>query len=206
MSYALYDRVRARLAPRLVYSQRLYEEILAQHVADTTTWLDLGCGHQILPAWREESERRLVQGARVVGLDADVPSLRKHRSIRLLVQGNIGALPFAADTFELVTLNMVIEHLDHPEIQFAEIRHVLRPGGTLLLHTPNALGYVTLINRCLPQAVSRRLAGLFDGRDAGDVFPAYYRANSRRRLRHLAAATGLELGAVRLVTTSAAFV
>jgi SAM-dependent methyltransferase len=204
-SYAFYERALTRIAPRLLYSQRLYEDALERHVTANTRWLDLGCGHQILPAWREQSERRLVRRARVVGLDADALSLRKHRTIRLVVQGNIGALPFPPDTFDLVTLNMVVEHLDHPEVQFAEAQRVLRPGGILLLHTPNALGYVTLINRCLPHGVSRRLAKVFDGRDAEDVFPAYYRANSPRRLRTLAAATGFEVGAVRLVTTSAAF-
>ena len=205
MTYALYERACARIAPRLLYSQRLYEDILREHVAGTRAWLDLGCGHQVRPAWREESERRLVAGTRVVGLDADAPSLRKHRTVRLLVQGDIGRLPFAADVFDLVTLNMVVEHLDRPEVQFAEIARVLRPGGTLLLHTPNALGYVTLMNRCVPHAVSRRVAKLFDGREAGDVFPAYYRANTPRQLNALAARTGLELSGVRLLTTSAAF-
>jgi SAM-dependent methyltransferase len=207
VSYALYDRVRRRVAPRLVYSQRLYEEALANQVTDSTRWLDLGCGHHILPPWREERERTLVEGARlVVGLDADAPSLRKHRTIRRLVQGDIGILPFRADTFDLVTLNMVVEHLDRPDVQFAETQRVLRPGGALLLHTPNALGYVTLINRCLPHEVSRRLARHFDGREAADVFPAHYRANSPRQLHRLAAAAGLELDTVSLVTTSAVFV
>jgi ubiquinone/menaquinone biosynthesis C-methylase UbiE len=206
IAYAFYARACARIAPRLLYSQRLYEDALARHVVEGTTWLDLGCGHQVLPAWRRESERRLVDRARVVGLDADVPSLRSHQTIHLLVQGDIGALPFADGTFDLVTLNMVAEHLDHPAVQFAEIRRVLRPGGAFLLHTPNTLGYLTLVNRCLPHAVSRRLARIFDGRPAADVFPAYYRANSPRRLRRLAAGTGLELSDVQLVTTSAIFV
>jgi len=100
----------------------------------------------------------------------------------------------------------VVEHLDRPDAQFTEVERVLRPGGTLLLHTPNALGYLTLINRLVPHGASRRLARVFDGRGAGDVFPAYYRANSPRRLRGLAARTGLAVDTARLVTSSAAFV
>jgi len=206
-SYALYHRVRRHLAPRLVYSQRLYEDAIAQHVGADTRWVDLGCGHQVLPAWREDAERALVERASlVVGLDADAPSLRKHRTIRRLAQGDISALPFAAESFDLVTLNMVVEHLDRPEVQFAEVERVLRPGGTLLLHTPNALGYLTLVNRLVPHGASRRLARIFDGRGAGDVFPAYYRANSPHRLQRLAGRTGLTLETARLVTSSAAFV
>ena len=107
-------------------------------------------------------------------------SLRKHLPIHRLVRGDIGVLPFAPASFDLVTLDMVVEHLDRPDLQFREVERVLRPDGVLLLHTPNALGYVTLINRCLPHGLSRRLAGYFDGREAGDVFPAHYRANSPR--------------------------
>jgi ubiquinone/menaquinone biosynthesis C-methylase UbiE len=206
VSRAFYERAQKVLAPRLLYAQRLYEQTLMQHVVAPARWLDLGCGHQVLPAWRYESERRVVEGARVVGLDADRSALRGHRTIHRLVQGDIGALPFADDTFDLVTLNMVVEHLNDPERQFAEVRRVLRPGGSVLLHTPNAMGYVTLLNRCLPHIVSRRLARLFDGRPAADVFPAYYRANSRRRLARIAARTGLQMEKVHLVTTSAMFV
>jgi len=206
-AYTLYNAARRRVAPRLVYSQQLYEEALARYVSEETCWLDLGCGHQVLPAWRETRERGLVDGARlVVGIDADAPSLRQHRTIRHLAQGDIGALPFPPGTFDLVTLNMVVEHLDRPDAQFTEVERVLRPGGTLLLHTPNALGYLTLINRLVPHGASRRLARVFDGRGAGDVFPAYYRANSPRRLRGLAARTGLAVDTARLVTSSAAFV
>ena len=34
------------------------------------------------------------------------------------------------ETFDLVTANMVVEHLTQPVRQFSEIQRVLRPGGT----------------------------------------------------------------------------
>jgi SAM-dependent methyltransferase len=52
---------------------------------------------------------------------------------------NRQALPYADDTFELVTLTEVIEHLDHHRFALGEIRRVLRPGGLLVLSTPNIL-------------------------------------------------------------------
>src|SRR4030095_86368 len=122
------------------HSQTLYEKVLHSHVTPETKWLDLGCGHHVLPVWREEEERRLVAGCgMLVGMDYDLPSLKKHRSISLRVRGNINRLPFPDSFFDLVTANMVVEHLADPVEQFCEINRVLKPGGRFLFHTPNTL-------------------------------------------------------------------
>lgn len=175
------------ITPGLRYSQSFYEDRLNALVGPGIDWLDLGCGHHILPLWRRKVEGDLVARTRsVTGLDYDLPSLRKHRSIRRLVRGDIGVLPFLGGSFDLVTANMVVEHLSNPERQFAEVARVLRPGGTFLIHTPNALGYPTLINRALPEFVKKPLIRVLDGRHEGDVFRTHYRANTRRRLQRLA--------------------
>ncbi len=104
----------------------------------STEWLDIGCGHHILPPWQAKQEQELVaKCSKITGIDAEVNSLVKHRSITRIVAGNISKLPFRDSTFNLVTANMVIEHLDDPESQFREILRVLKPGGTFILHTPN---------------------------------------------------------------------
>src|SRR5262249_12238021 len=104
----LYWAMRRVIAPTLRYSQYPYEEILAAHVRRDTRWLDLGCGHHVLPPWRGEQERRLVATCRsLVGLDADLVSLARHRSIDRRVGGDMTRLPFADASFDLVTANMV---------------------------------------------------------------------------------------------------
>lgn len=47
-------------------------------------------------------------------------------------------LPFANDTFDVVWSSEVIEHLIDPVAAADEMRRVLRPGGTLVLTTPNS--------------------------------------------------------------------
>jgi SAM-dependent methyltransferase len=48
---------------------------------------------------------------------------------RTLVNGDVGVLPFAADTFELITSIAAFEHfLDVPQV-VSELRRVTRPGG-----------------------------------------------------------------------------
>ncbi len=50
---------------------------------------------------------------------------------------NAEALPFANGAFELVVWGEMIEHVAYPENVLGEIRRVLRPGGHLVLSTPN---------------------------------------------------------------------
>jgi SAM-dependent methyltransferase len=55
-------------------------------------------------------------------------------------------LPFASCEFDVVVLTEVIEHVDvHPQSLLAEIHRVLKPGGTLILTTPNASSLKKLI-------------------------------------------------------------
>lgn len=55
-------------------------------------------------------------------------------------------LPFPDESFDAVLLSEVLEHLMYsPLPMFREIRRVLRPGGVLLLSTPNPAGLGKLI-------------------------------------------------------------
>ena len=48
-------------------------------------------------------------------------------------------LPFEAASFDIVCLQEVVEYLDHIPAVLDEIHRVLRPGGVLILTTPNML-------------------------------------------------------------------
>ena len=50
---------------------------------------------------------------------------------------------------------MVFEHLKEPKIQLSEIYRILKPGGTLLFHTPNSLSYGTILARIIPGFIKK---------------------------------------------------
>jgi ubiquinone/menaquinone biosynthesis C-methylase UbiE len=103
----------------------------------------------------------------------------------------------------LVTANMVVEHLKHPEAVFAEFARVLTPGGRVVVHTPNAYSYFVLASRWLPRAWRLRLVQRLDTRTPDAVFPAYYRANTIRKLRQLMTQAGLIEERCRMVASDA---
>jgi SAM-dependent methyltransferase len=202
----LYWWMEPKLAPGVRYAQATFEDALFDTVRDGCMWLDLGCGHTLLPQWRAEAERTLtLRPAMLIGLDPEHAALRNHRAIRLRICGHGLTLPFPDATFDLVTANMVVEHLPDPLAQFREVARVLKPGGRFLFHTPNGTGYPTLMARAVPDALRGLGARLLESRAEEDRFPTYYRANTPARIRELATAAGFAHSRVDLIRSDAMF-
>ncbi len=202
----IYWRLERLLAPGLDFNQHLYETYLALVAAPGCRWLDLGCGHHLLPSWRRVGEEALVARAGLmVGLDPVIAALHQHRTIPLRAAGDGSYLPFARGVFDLVTANMVVEHLANPLEQFREVRRVLRPGGRFVFHTPNRRGHATILARLMPDWVKALGVALLEGRAEEDRFRTYYRANSREQIRVLAERCGFRVVNVEFVPTTAMF-
>lgn len=205
-SYSFYWKTKRFLAPSLEYAQFFYEKELFNHVTADTFWLELGCGHHVLSPWRESQEDELVsQCQHVIGIDLSVPALRAHCSIRKRIAGDISQLPFNAQSFDLVTANMVVEHLSDPLGQFCEVRRVLKPGGRFVFHTPNAFGYFGMARRLIPWRLNDLLIRLLDGRPKEDVFPVQYKANSAARITKIARMSGFKVRRIRMLVSSPVF-
>jgi SAM-dependent methyltransferase len=204
--FKIYWKLESRIVPTLKYSQTIYEEVLNENSRGSPIWLDVGCGHNLLPPWRLEQERQLIEKQRlVVGIDYDLLSLTKHKTITDRVRCGIAELPFANDTFDLVTANMVFEHLDDPGVQLKEIARVLKRGGRLILHTPNVFGYGTIAARMIPEFIKARIIYILHGRDEEDIFVAHYRMNSPSTITRLAKSADFNVSSIRMICSSAQF-
>jgi SAM-dependent methyltransferase len=104
-------------------------------------------------------------------------------------------LPFAGGSFDACISNYVLEHVAEPEVHFAEVARVLRPGGLYIFRTPNLWHYVSIGSRILPHVMHLRLANRLRGlhADTHDPYPTFYRCNRRNRIRALCESAGLEV-------------
>ena len=204
--YRFYDRTEQRIAPGLRYSQLEYVEIL-QEFSPGCRWLDLGCGHQIIPEWLEDTERAIVRkSALIVGTDMDVEGIKRHRSIRDRVIANFELAPFRSESFDLITANMVMEHVSNPVAALREIRRMLKPGGRFIFHTPNFRSVYVFPGVAIPQTLKNRLIRLFESREEHDAFPTLYRMNTPRAIHQKAKEAGFDVVDVRLLNNSARYV
>lgn len=195
LMYRFYWVVQGVIAPGLRNSQFAYKDKLFSLVSSNKRWLDLGCGHRLLPEWMPQSDGESAllagQAGLFVGVDRDVESLARHDVIRRKVGGELHHLPFRDECFDLVTANMVVEHLEAPETALKEFSRVLRPGGLFVLHTPNKVAYSSLVTRLFPEGFLPRLSRILLGRKVEDVYPTFYRLNTRAAITAAAANLGL---------------
>jgi dolichol-phosphate mannosyltransferase len=110
------------------YWQRARHRIVLDLVRGCEQVLDVGCG----------SSRIVLDLPRAVGLDIRQNKLRwlSWRRSRL-VRASCERLPFADGAFDGLIHSQVIEHLPDDPAILAECRRVLRPGGILVLGTPD---------------------------------------------------------------------
>jgi SAM-dependent methyltransferase len=94
------------------------------------TLLDVGCGfnHKFLYT----VEPWISHGT---GIDFKVPEVRS-KKIRTIQSKLNDTLPFTENSFDIVTMLAVLEHLERPREICREIVRVLKPGGRLVLTVP----------------------------------------------------------------------
>jgi SAM-dependent methyltransferase len=118
----------------------------------------------------------------VVGIDLETRLDTLNRRSPYGVRGNLEALPFPPDYFDVVISRSVVEHLPDPPAVFREFHRVLKPGGRVILSTPNKYDYVSVIAALTPYSWHRKMVSRVVGVDEDDVFPTLYRANTLSRL------------------------
>lgn len=108
--------------------------------------VDVGCGPGFLLGCLEG----WFPSAELTGIDQSDDLLRvaKARCPKMLpLEGDATALPLPDGYADVAFALHVVEHLPHPDQFLTEARRVLRPGGMLVIATPNAEGLGARIMR-----------------------------------------------------------
>ena len=156
-------------------------------------YLDAGCGDGRylaalagLPARPEhvtatDISERILDVARAAAAEAGIEVET--------ARGNLEALPFPNESFDVVLCTQVIEHLLDPALGLAEIARVLAPGGCAIITTDHRRNLVTKALN-LPRTIGVRVLRL-RGRHVLVPFP--HRDFAREEVGRLAKRAGLEV-------------
>jgi ubiquinone/menaquinone biosynthesis C-methylase UbiE len=119
----------------------LLGDAVRRHLPAGGAVLDVGCGSALV------ADRILDLDGTYVGVDYgghhSVYAAKRLRGSERPLRTAIGQcdgehLPFADESFDVVVMSEVIEHLMQPELATWEVARVLRPGGVFVMTTNNA--------------------------------------------------------------------
>lgn len=149
--------------------------------------LDVGCGAGRL------LNRMKKRGWEVEGVDFD-PQAARRVTERYGIPAHVGdlvecALPAAS--FDAIVMSQAVEHLYDPRGDLLECLRLLKPGGLLVMTTPN---------------VDSRGAAMFGAYWRGWEPPRHLHLFSVDALRRLAEAAGFEIAEARTISSGAAVV
>lgn len=183
-----------RLADRLLHKYyrdtphpyRLFERRVEALISGggVRSLLDAGAGRTV-PVLR----KFLGKVERLIGVElvpfTEVPAgIETHNA-------DLGALPLADASVDLIMSRSVFEHLADPAAVYREFARVLRPGGRVVFLTANMWDYGTLVARLTPNRFHAKVVRFSEGREEEDTFPTEYKTNTRGAVDRLAADAGL---------------
>ncbi|MGH7642963.1 MAG: class I SAM-dependent methyltransferase, partial [Candidatus Dormibacteria bacterium] len=113
------------------------------------------------------------------------------------LEASVESIPMPDGFFDLATTAWVGEHLPRPLAALREIHRVLRPGGRLVVLTPNAWNYNAWLVRAVPYRFHDYFTRRLYGRQERDTYPVRYRMNTPRELERRATEAGFHR--VRLI-------
>jgi glycosyltransferase involved in cell wall biosynthesis len=117
----------SRIPIQRFWQRRRYAIVLGM-VGRAESVLDVACG----------SSKILEALPHAVGLDLSFKPLRfRKQTNRFVINGDAHALPFPDAAFAAVICSEMLEHVPFDPRIFTELSRVLRPGGTLVVGTPD---------------------------------------------------------------------
>lgn len=168
-----------RLIKRRSQTIRTASRMLSSAYSDMRL-LDVGCSSGAV-VWIAQN-----MGLHAEGVEPTEKPAANARARGLQVhQGLLHEVKFPDDSFDVITLFEVIEHLDKPANLLKECRRILRPGGILVIGTGNTSSW------------TRKIRGntwdFFDMRQHGGHINFF----SYKSIAVLAAATGFDMAKVK---------
>ena len=159
--------------PGYKHRWEVYEAMLINNITKDTVWLDIGCGKNGLVANFGQKAKQAV------GIDILDDNDRFDEPFLLCDLRNI---PLPSAYANLITLRLVVEHLEKIPEDFSEICRLLIPGGKLIILTTNSLSPILFLPRLLPYRLKSWIIQKLFCIDSREIFPTYHRFNTPHKM------------------------
>ena len=125
-----------------------FSDVIHEYVRAGDVMLDAGCGSGRVFQYHFDAHQR---PRLIVGVDV-TKEPHGNQNIDAAARADLGRLPFRDAMFDVAISSHVAEHLTQPERVFGELARVLKPGGRLMILTPNRWHYVTVSSALMPHS------------------------------------------------------
>ncbi|MFH1635576.1 MAG: class I SAM-dependent methyltransferase [Chloroflexota bacterium] len=128
-----YENVSFEKYSQYWWSNRFYAILARRYGMPSTRLLEIGCGLGHLSGQLEDSFDTYA-------IDVNAWAIQQAPQVAPATRFNLASaedLPFARDSFGVIIIKHVVEHLPRPEQAIRELGRILAPGGVLILSAPN---------------------------------------------------------------------
>jgi len=182
LNQSIVSRLRGRYYPQP--QKDALDAAFCAHVRPGMKVLDAGCGRH-----RGCTHAAPLEEIYIMGIDIDPKVHENPRCNETMICDLSKRLPLPDASFDLIHCRWVIEHLENPMETLCEFARILKPGGYVLALTPNLFHYAMIAARITPYWFHV----WWERKKERELFPTYYRGNSKRKLRRLCKDAGLQV-------------
>ncbi len=167
-----------------------YEAAVNNLVTPGCSWADIGCGRDIFPSNASLAEKLSKKADYLLGIDPD-ENINQNAYLNERFKGVLEEYT-PNRKYDLVTLRMVAEHIANPESTIQELKKLSKPGGLVVIYTPNKWAPMSILARLTPMSMHHFFKKMLWDTEERDTFPVQFKMNTRKRLNHLFESKGFE--------------
>lgn len=190
--------------PMLKIQKSFIKKLISREQISNQKILDAGYGSgEIITLYKDNDNS-------VIGTELSSDNINKYQSLHdsPSVKCDVHYLPFKNNIFEVINFTDLLEHLENPQSALNEISRLLKPGGLLVMSTPNSQSITldTVSNplnpfiilekiislRCERILPPRRLMQLFE-EDGGSEVYVYHTTFSKKELSFFLGNAGFKI-------------
>ncbi len=168
----------------------LYKEAVKKYIKDDSIIYDIGGGKHC--HYINEIDKKNVY---VCAVDISKEELEVNALVNEKIVSDVcKKIPLPYGQVDMITSSSVLEHLLDPQAFFLNASESLKAGGMFIHTCPSRYAIFAVINRILPQKLSRKVLFFFlpeAKRTSG--FPAYYINLYYKKIKKMLKKAGLEL-------------